>query len=108
MGAPGGAPSCVADTGGREMGRRGRGRGDGPSSPRRGGGDDGSDGAGAGVAVPSGEGELEEREGTGRRGREKRDEQGATGAMTGGPHQGGGGGCNCPRARDAGGSSWAG
>jgi hypothetical protein len=39
-----------------------------------------------------------------RRGREKRDEQGATRTMTGGPHQGDGGGCNRPRASDAGGS----
>jgi hypothetical protein len=52
------------------MGRRGRGWGDGASSPQ------GATTArtGAMAAVPSGVGEVEEREGVGRRGREKGDE----------------------------------
>jgi hypothetical protein len=78
MGVLGRAPSRVVDTGG---GRWGAGDGEGETGRVHLRGDDGSDRAGA--AVLSGEGEVEEREGTGRRGREKIDELGATGAMTG-------------------------
>jgi hypothetical protein len=90
MGAPGRAPSRATGTGRREMGRRGR--GDGASSPQ------GATTArtGAMAAVLSGVGEVEEREGSGRHGREMN--RGRSGQMMGGPHQGGDGGCNRPRA----------
>jgi hypothetical protein len=78
MSTPSQAPSHAAGTGRREMGRRGRVRGDGTSSPQ------GAMTARTGVmaVVPSGMGEVE-REGARRCGREKGDEQGATGANDG-------------------------
>jgi hypothetical protein len=84
--------------------RRGhREEGDGAEGTRKGrqgeltsGSNDGADGRDGSGSERHGRGGGERRRWATRG--EKGDEQGATGAMTGGPHQGGSGGCNRPRA----------